>query len=516
MKELKKLLYLFIAATLVVGCSDDNDDEPDPLVVPGNYTRRDVTYNGRRVIQFEVPGSALPGAAQGTGTVTWVSNENGVPVEYLLNGFVYVNSGQTLTIEPGTVVKGKTGAGASASALLVARGARIQAVGTAANPIIMTWEGDDVLNNNETNDRARSQWGGLEILGAAPTNLGITTRQVEGTPSGEPRAQYGGTVANDNSGTIRYVSIRNSGSVISGGSELQGLTLAGVGSGTVIDNIEVLFSGDDGIEIFGGTVNLRNIVIAFAEDDDFDTDQGWSGNAQFVFGYKSNEGVDPSNRSMELDGDDAAETGNPITTDGTPYATGRMANFTMIGKKAGGGDGNRAVEYRNNAAYSIWNSLIADATLGLRVDFNADGSTVAPTIKSAYTHLITDARGRIAGNVWTNIGATPAADDVSVVTIDGAAATADDLTALRNYIAAGNTIKAEKLLSYPDAGRSTPGASKVNPVLPAGTTGLPTVATLPTGGFLTQANYIGAFDPAVASASQWYSWTLFYNLYVRP
>ena len=210
----------------------------------------------------------------GTGTVTLKSTN-----QYLLDGLVFVNDGQVLTIEPGTVIRGKTGQGEKASALVVARGGRIIAEGTPLHPIIFTSEGDDL--DGSVPLLANGLWGGVVILGKASLNTQDGESHVEGIPFSESRGIFGGTDDEDGSGIFRYVSIRHAGTDIGEGNEINGLTLGGVGSNTVIDHIEVVSARDDGVEFFGGTVSIRYLTVAFCEDDAVDYDLGFRGKGQF-------------------------------------------------------------------------------------------------------------------------------------------------------------------------------------------------------------------------------------------
>jgi hypothetical protein len=226
----------------------------------------------------------------GTGTVTWTSDKS-----YLISGFVFVNDGQTLTIEPGTVVRAKTGQGSLASALIVARGGHIIAEGTSSDPIIFTVEDDDLEGSVPL--EARGLWGGLIILGHAPVNTDSGEDMIEGIPLNEPRGVYGGIDEDDNSGILRFVSIRHGGTNIGEGNEINGLTLGGVGRQTVINHVEVIANEDDGVEFFGGTVNCKNIVVSYSSDDAFDIDQGYRGKCQFLLGINhsySDKGIECS------------------------------------------------------------------------------------------------------------------------------------------------------------------------------------------------------------------------------
>ena len=290
-----------------------------------------------------------------TSNTTWTSNN-----VYTLDGLIFVDSSYTLTIEPGTVIKGKLQAnittGDGASALIVRRGGKIIADGTAQNPIIFTSELDDVTNPNDLTASDRELWGGLILLGRATTNQPTTENQIEGIPN-TLNARFGGNDDNDNSGVLRYVSVRHGGFSISGvsGDEINGVTFGAVGSGTTIEHIEVFANFDDGYEFFGGTVEAKYLVAAFCGDDAFDWDMGFRGKGQFWFAV---QGSDEAGRGGELDGGDDCETC-------TPYAIPMLSNVTWIGAGASsvgvGGDGNdRALYFRDNSGGKIWNSIVTD------------------------------------------------------------------------------------------------------------------------------------------------------------
>jgi len=213
-----------------------------------------------------------------TGNTTWSKDKT-----YILAGRISVVSGVTLTIEPGTIIKGQAGTGANATALLVARGGKLMAEGTATEPIIFTSVADEIKSGeiaspNLPND-FNGLWGGLIVLGDAPCSLSgdVTEIAIEGVPPTDKNGLYGGTNAEDNSGVIKYVSVRHGGANIGEGNEINGITFGGVGSGTTVENVEVVANQDDGIEWFGGTVNVKNAIVWNAGDDAVDTDQAWAG-----------------------------------------------------------------------------------------------------------------------------------------------------------------------------------------------------------------------------------------------
>jgi len=218
-------------------------------------------------------------SGNGTGTTTWTANNF-----YVLDGFIFVNEGQTLTIEPGTVIKGKSGQGTNASALIVARGGKIMAEGTAEHPIIFTSENDNL--DGSVGDMEDGLWGGVIILGKAIINTDEGEKQIEGIPESENRGLYGGNNDEDDSGIFKYVSIRHGGTDIGEGNEINGLTLGAVGSKTVIEFVEIFANKDDGVEIFGGKAQLKNIIVAFCGDDSFDYDLGYRGKVSFGLQFR--------------------------------------------------------------------------------------------------------------------------------------------------------------------------------------------------------------------------------------
>ncbi|HAF78997.1 MAG TPA: hypothetical protein DCG42_16925, partial [Maribacter sp.] len=259
---MKKLIFslLTITSFALTSCSSDDDTptttDDDPIVEEGEV----ITLTG--VL---------------TEDQTWESENI-----YILDGRVIVDEGVTLTIEAGTIIKGEEGLETLASALVVDQGATLIAEGTASEPIIFTSVLDGISQGETTGtlDIADTGlWGGIIVLGNAPISVNgdLETAQIEGLPADESYGQYGGTDPADNSGILKYISIRHGGITIGQDNEINGLTLGGVGSGTVIENIEVVANQDDGIEWFGGSVNVTNAIVWSQGDDGFDTDQAWSG-----------------------------------------------------------------------------------------------------------------------------------------------------------------------------------------------------------------------------------------------
>ena len=208
--------------------------------------------------------------------VTWTKDKI-----YVLNKRIVVEDGGILRIQAGTIIKGAPGSGANATALVVARGGKIYAEGTAAEPIIFTSVADAIqpgdIESPNLEPTMDGLWGGLIVLGKAPISADAVAVQIDGIPESDLRGLYGGDVADDNSGVIKYVSIRHGGANIGDGNEINGLTMGGVGSGTVVEYIEVIGNQDDGVEWFGGTVNTKHVIVWNSGDDAIDTDQAWSG-----------------------------------------------------------------------------------------------------------------------------------------------------------------------------------------------------------------------------------------------
>jgi hypothetical protein len=267
-----------------------------------------------------------------------------------------------LTIQPGVVVFAKTGV----SWLAVNRGHRINAVGAADRPIVFTSR-DNVLGL--ATDDSQGQWGGVVLLGRAPITDCLAAGAAPGTIACERQTEgavdpalFGGATPADSSGTLRYVQIRYSGYVLSGNSELQSLTLGGVGSGTSISYIQSHNSSDDGFENFGGRVSLRYFAITGADDDGIDVDTGWQGTIQYVIAVQKTSGA--ADAMIELD-----SPGTNATTDETqtPRTHLKLANFTFVHRNASSGNG-AAMRFRGRADASLVNGVVVSQLPSLRLD----------------------------------------------------------------------------------------------------------------------------------------------------
>ena len=285
---------------------------------------------------------------------------------WTLQGRVIVPNGVTLNIPAGTIIKATAGTGANATSLVIARGGTLNAVGTASEPIIMTSESDDIAVGQTTGssltENVRGLWGGLLILGNAPCSFSgdVSEQQIEGIPASETNGLYGGNNPADNSGTIRYVSIRHGGAEIGEGNEINGLTLAGVGTGTTIDHIEVVANVDDGIEFFGGTVSASELLVWGQGDDGLDIDQAYAGtisNAIVILNQASDH-------ALEIDGPEGSATGSFTLNNLTLIGTNDECSPTGI-------DGEIA-DYRKGATGANNNIYIRNFTEGKDIELDKD------------------------------------------------------------------------------------------------------------------------------------------------
>jgi hypothetical protein len=263
----------------------------------------------------------------------------------------------TLTIDPGVVVFGSSGL----DYLVVNRGSRLQAVGTAAAPIIFTSRANV---EGLATDSSQGQWGGVILLGRAPISdciggLPGGSTHCEQTYEGLTNTLYGGSVADDSSGAVQYVQIRYAGFELAPSQEINGLTLGGTGSGTIIDHVQVHNSADDGIEAFGGRSNARYLVLTGNDDDSLDTDQGYQGFIQFVIAVQ---------RSGGGSGDGMLEVDSSGMADSLPRQWIRLSNFTFVQRAT---RGNSAILLRGGADASLVNGVILTPQTCIDIDETA-------------------------------------------------------------------------------------------------------------------------------------------------
>src|SRR5436190_22732815 len=364
----KNILYLAgIAALISTSCRKiEMDGEKEIIIVNGGgsgSTGQTITLEGR------------------INADTLLKKQN----VYILKGLVYMVGNHTMTVEPGTTVKGSFN-GADVAALIIARGSKLIAAGTATEPIIFT----SAAPNPQSGD-----WGGIVLCGKAPINTSYNGTaglyQVEGgvdNANGDGLAGSGDAVApapvsNDNSGTLQYVRIEYAGYAYQPDKEVNSLTMAAVGSGTTIDHVQVVYAKDDAYEWFGGTVNCKYLIALKTQDDDFDTDNGFSGKIQFGLILRNSVIADISN-SEAIENDN-----NASGTTAAPKTTAIFSNITAIGPKAtlnniGSSLFRGATHIRRNTGISIFNSIIMgwprgieiDATTGTSTALNIEDSTI--------------------------------------------------------------------------------------------------------------------------------------------
>ena len=297
--------------------------------------------------------SVIQVTADITTNTTWTRNNI-----YVLNGYRYIKDGATLTIEPGTIIKGDK---ASKATLIVSKTGKIFANGTATEPIVFT-------SNQPAGQRTYGDWGGIVMLGNATINVAGGSGLIEGGLLGAD-ATYGGTNDDDSSGVLRYVRIEFPGIAYQPNNEINGLTMGGVGRKTVIENVQVSYSGDDSYEWFGGTVNGRNLVAIRGWDDDFDVDFGFRGKVQFGLVIRDGAIADQSqSNGFESDNDGTGSSNTPLTSP-------TFSNVTFIGPRENATTPNalyrRAMHLRRNSRTSVYNSVFTGYPTGLHVDGSA-------------------------------------------------------------------------------------------------------------------------------------------------
>ena len=414
-----------------VGCGSDEEEtgETDETLVSEETV---IDIDGRQVVVLE-------GKLNADKTLS-------ADYDYLLRGAVFVEGGATLTIEPGVKIYGEQ---ASNGTLIIAQGSKIMADGTRDAPIVMA---SDAFEGS----RARGQWGGLIINGSAPTNQGLTFGEGD-------TGAFGGNNPADSSGVLRYVRIEYAGIEFSPDNELNGIAFQGVGSGTVVDHVQVHMNQDDGIEMFGGTVNLKYALVTGARDDSFDWTDGWTGKGQFwvaqQYGDDADNGFEVDNSSKD--------------NEATPRSAATIYNVTLVGDPSGPESDN--------------GMLIREGAAGMYANFIVTGfNKVGLDINNEATHAQADAGKLVVKNsIFFENGKGNFGDEKDDDGFDEAA-----------FAAANGNKETNPNLASPfskSAPDFTPGAG-ANAVSPAAP---------PADGFFEPVNFIGGVSPSNNWTSGW-------------
>lgn len=342
----KLLLYALIITTVSISCRKIEVDGPTTVI-----GRTDSTNTGTENVILE-------GRISANRTLK-------AAFTYKLRGLVYVTNGAILSIEPGTKIVGESGKNGG---LIITRSCKIIADGTADKPIVFT---------SEAAAPQRGDWAGLVLLGNAPANASFNGTQgigeIEGGINNSDGLGLYGTPATqgqnpaDNSGILRYVRIEYAGSAFLPDKEINGLTFGGVGSNTIVDNVQVSYANDDSFEWFGGTVNCTHLISFRTLDDDFDTDNGFSGKVQFGISLRDSSVADIS-KSEAFESDNDANGSSLL-----PQTSAVFSNMTVMGPKATLANvGNNlfvwGAQIRRNSSLSLFNSIIMGYPNGLYID----------------------------------------------------------------------------------------------------------------------------------------------------
>jgi hypothetical protein len=401
-------IFLLLGATAVLGTACKKEVQEDRAVNAGQVG----TFSS-------LPKDTLRGVVTANKTLT--SNK-----EWALDGLVYVQPGVTLTIQPGTLIKGVPGVPGDTTkpggGLIIAKGATINANGSAAAPIIFT-------SSRAAGTRKPGDWAGIIILGKADINAGDSAR-IEGVPGVPPGVSpyYGGSINTDNSGIFRYVRIEYAGYRLSDGNEINGLTLGGVGSGTQIDHVQVSYSNDDAIEIFGGTVNLKYVIALAPRDDAFDFDFGYTGKLQFGLSWIDSLYADQSqSNGIECDNNATGSTALPntrpvlsnFTIIGLPLASTAAKNVPIFDQPGLFGTYGRGNHWRRNSSFVLRNSIVMGYTRGVSLDGSLGStqqkyqgtSTPVAFLKQNLVHAFTTVFAVEGGTYTAAAFATKAAAD---------------------------------------------------------------------------------------------------------
>jgi hypothetical protein len=468
--------------------------------------------------------SSLPGFTAISGTFGGELTQGAVLTcanTYIIDQKIYIPSGKTITINPGTVLKGRvapdggtvgTPDPAKASALVIERGGKIMAEGSADCQIVFTAEADPMDGTYAIANKG--MWGGVVVLGKATNNLTLAANgpfvaggagklavanglgTMEGFATSNTQDQYGANLTagesfddNDNSGIIKYVSIRHAGAILAVGAELNGLTLGSVGRGTTIDHLEIVSCADDNIEFFGGTVNVRYVSTLFGNDDMFDYDLGWSGKAQFLFGMKTdNTASADSDNGFEADSDDNKSNNSPRSI---PV----IYNATIVGNSkttiTSDNSSIAAINAKELTGGEIYNSVFANFKNGFNMVKSVGTRTGGYEAYHNWATTGGNGTGILKVKCNTFVGCTNPITIGSALTALVSSDTAQFRTTDMNTVIAGNNLPGFNYNFTVD--NQTNVFSVKNDVVPNPALSVAGCPTAPADGFFRAANYRGAF-----------------------
>lgn len=420
--NLSLLAILVAGASVVSGCKKDGTPTEEPPKTDSNESLADaffdkVSYKGAfgstdwtaswtnftpKVTVYAEATETLQGTIDANRTLDATK-------VYKLVGFVYIKDGITLTIPAGTVIRGDKD---SKGTLVVTRGGKLIAEGTAAKPIVFT-------SNQAVGSRAPGDWGGIVVLGKSTNNIPGGTGLIEGGLT-LPEGNHGGTVAADNSGILKYVRVEFPGIAYATNNEINGITFGSVGSGTTVDYVQVSYSGDDSFEWFGGTVNAKHLVSIANVDDVFDFDNGFSGKLQFLVAQRDPALADQAGQSNGIESDNSEKV-----FDSSPRTRPVISNLTLIGPGSVAVDAKHeyANLWRRGSKMILANSIFIGFKFGIDIRDKETGDA------------LTDGTSLIKNNIYQSF--TAGKDVVA----DGATPSFASSDILKTYLTGkGNTI----------------------------------------------------------------------------
>lgn len=438
--NLSLIAAMMAGTALMSSCSKSDDPTVDPIVDPvtpptgSDASLADsffdkVAYKGafgttdwtKDWTNFDPKTTVYPATTETLeGTISANKTLDASKV-YLLKGFVYVTDGVTLTIPAGTIIRGDEGSKAS---LVVTRGGKIMAEGTASKPIVFT-------SNKAVGSRAPGDWGGIIILGKAKNNIPGGEGLIEGGFT-EPFGKHGGSNDEDNSGVLKYVRVEFPGIPFVPGNEINGITFGSVGRGTTLDYLQVSYCGDDSYEWFGGTVNAKHLVSIANIDDVFDFDNGYTGKLQYLVAQRDPALADQAGQSNGIESDNSEKA---FTTE--PRTRPVISNLTLVGPGTpSDGKHENANLWRRGSKMVLANSIFINARYGIDIRDKETGDA------------LTDGSSLIKNNIYQ---ANEAGKEVMA---SGATPSFANVDLLKTYLTSKDNVFIEK--AFADALLTTP------------------------------------------------------------